>query len=115
MEDLILPPLEYPRILWENDVNVNRELKKAYVEQVLPSVCVKAERAERAEAQENYGSAATADVNCLQSLSRRIHFGKFVAESKILRPSYLSSKPETEKVSTTRLQTQGWRRKSSSD
>ena len=44
---------------------------------------MKPSRAERSvEAQENYGSAATADVNCLQSLSRRIHFGKFVAESK---------------------------------
>jgi len=31
---------------------------------------------------ENYGSAAVCDVNCLQALSRRIHFGKFVAESK---------------------------------
>ena len=31
---------------------------------------------------ENYGSAATCDVSCLQALSRRIHFGKFVAESK---------------------------------
>ena len=82
MEDLILPPLNYPKVLWENDVNVNAELKSRYVKQILPGCCAKVERAERAEAQENYGSAATADVNCLQSLSRRIHFGKFVAESK---------------------------------
>ena len=82
MQDLILPPLEYPQILWENDVNVNAELKQRYIESILPACCAKPARAERAEAQENYGSAATADVNCLQSLSRRIHFGKFVAESK---------------------------------
>ena len=82
MQELILPPLEYPTVLWENDVNVNSELKRRYIEQILPSCCAKAERAERAEAQENYGSAATADVSCLQSLSRRVHFGKFVAESK---------------------------------
>ena len=82
MQELILPPLEYPQILWENDVNVNQELKRQYIEKILPGCCMKPERAERAEAQENYGSAATADVNCLQSLSRRIHFGKFVAESK---------------------------------
>ncbi|KAF2162407.1 hypothetical protein M409DRAFT_58187 [Zasmidium cellare ATCC 36951] len=83
MEELILPPLEYPKILWENDVNVNGRLKEAYVESVLPSICAVREREERpAEAQENYGSAATADVTCLQSLSRRVHFGKFVAESK---------------------------------
>ena len=82
MQELILPPLEYPKILWDNDVNENAELKKRYVENILPGCCAKIERAERAEAQENYGSSATADVNCLQSLSQRIHFGKFVAESK---------------------------------
>lgn len=85
MQELVLPPLDYPKILWDNDVNVNEELKKRYVDSVLPGCCVKPSRAERtAEAQENYGSAATADVNCLQSLSRRVHFGKFVAESKFL-------------------------------
>jgi chorismate mutase len=83
MQPLILPPLEYPKILWENDVNVNKEIKSFYVETLLPSVCIKLERSERAsKAQENYGSACTADVTCLQALSRRIHFGKFVAESK---------------------------------
>ena len=82
MQDLILPPLEYPKVLWKNDVNLNPELKRKYVEQILPDCCMKPARAERADSQENYGSAATADVNCLQSLSRRIHFGKFVAESK---------------------------------
>lgn len=83
MEDLILPPLEYPKILWENDVNVNDDLKSRYINSILPGVCPTREREENSrDAQENYGSAATADVNCLQSLSRRIHFGKFVAESK---------------------------------
>lgn len=83
MEDPILPPLVYPKILWDNNVNVNGQLKERYVNDILPAVCPRRERAERrVEAQENYGSAATADVNCLQSLSRRVHFGKFVAESK---------------------------------
>ena len=85
MQPLILPPLEYPKILWENNVNVNEELKQRYINDILPQCCAKPQRAERAavkEAQENYGSAATADVNCLQALSRRVHFGKFVAESK---------------------------------
>ncbi|CAK1358054.1 unnamed protein product [Cercospora beticola] len=84
LEEVILPPLEYPKILWKNDVTINSELKKRYVEQILPNVCPQRERAEKSplSAQENYGSAATADVSCLQSLSRRIHFGKFVAESK---------------------------------
>ncbi|EME40728.1 hypothetical protein DOTSEDRAFT_177891 [Dothistroma septosporum NZE10] len=83
MEDLILPPINYPKILWDNEVNVNNELKQRYIDSILPAVCPSREREERSrEAQENYGSAATADVTCLQSLSRRVHFGKFVAESK---------------------------------
>ncbi|EMC91783.1 hypothetical protein BAUCODRAFT_79700 [Baudoinia panamericana UAMH 10762] len=82
MQPLVLPELKYPRILWGNDVNVNAELKQRYVEHILPAVCKG--KKERPEAQENYGSSATADVACLQSLSRRIHFGKFVAESKFL-------------------------------
>lgn len=84
MEELILPPLKYPKVLWDNDVNFNVELRQRYIKSILPACCAKVNRAERAEAQENYGSSATADVNCLQSLSRRIHFGKFVAESKFL-------------------------------
>ncbi|GKT93011.1 chorismate mutase [Colletotrichum tofieldiae] len=63
----ILKPLHYPRILHPNNVNVNNKIKDFY---------------DRGESQENYGSSATCDIACLQALSRRIHFGKFVAESK---------------------------------
>ncbi|CAG8521016.1 3766_t:CDS:2 [Funneliformis caledonium] len=35
---------------------------------------------------QNYGSAATRDVECLQALSQRIHYGKFVAEAKFRDP-----------------------------
>ena len=49
---------------------------------ILPRVCRQFGREDRGEKQENYGSTATCDVVCLQALSRRIHFGKFVAESK---------------------------------
>lgn len=45
-------------------------------------MCAQFGREDRGETQENYGSAATCDVHCLQALSRRIHFGKFVAEAK---------------------------------
>lgn len=84
MQPLILPPLKYPKVLWDNDVNVNGRLKHAYVDSILPACCAQPTRPERAEAQENYGSSATCDVLCLQALSRRIHYGKFVAESKFL-------------------------------
>ncbi|KAE8350685.1 chorismate mutase [Aspergillus coremiiformis] len=82
LEEPILQPLQYPKILHDNDVNVNGVIKQRYVEDILPAICAQFGREDRGEAQENYGSAATADVSCLQALSRRIHFGKFVAESK---------------------------------
>lgn len=78
----ILHPLHYPRILHPNDVDVNQDLKRKYIDVVLPRCCARFGREDRGEKEENYGSAATCDVACLQALSRRIHFGKFVAESK---------------------------------
>lgn len=82
LEEPILQPLQYPRILHDNEVNVNNVIKQRYIEEVLPAVCPGFGREDRGETQENYGSTATCDVSCLQALSRRIHFGKFVAESK---------------------------------
>lgn len=78
----VLQPLHYPKILHKNDVNVNEQIKKSYIEHFLPAACADFGRDDRGETAENYGSSATADINCLQALSRRIHFGKFVAESK---------------------------------
>ena len=78
----ILQPLHYPQILHANDVDVNARLKQEYISVILPSTCREFGRQDRGETEENYGSAATCDVALLQALSRRIHFGKFVAESK---------------------------------
>lgn len=82
LQEPILQPIHYPAVLYKNSVNVNDKLKDSYVNHILPAACAKFDRPERGEAQENYGSAATCDVMCLQALSRRIHFGKFVAEAK---------------------------------
>lgn len=78
----ILQPLHYPKILHKNDVNVNQKIKDSYINHFLPAACANFGRQDRGETEENYGSSATADIACLQALSRRIHFGKFVAESK---------------------------------
>ncbi len=78
----ILKPLNYPAILHPNDVVVNDRIKQYYVETLLPAVCADYGHGDRGETQENYGSSATCDIAVLQALSRRIHFGKFVAESK---------------------------------
>ncbi|CAZ85054.1 unnamed protein product [Tuber melanosporum] len=79
----ILAPLRYPQLLHPNTVNYNNKLKAAYINHILPAAC-KPQLADRGEQYENYGSTAVNDVACLQALSRRIHFGKFVAEAKFL-------------------------------
>ena len=78
----IMTPLSYPEILHPNDVNVNDDIKNAYIGKILPQACPNFGREDRGQSKENYGSTAVCDVACLQALSRRIHFGKFVAESK---------------------------------
>ncbi|KAJ3069413.1 chorismate mutase aro7 [Podochytrium sp. JEL0797] len=82
----VLPPLKFPQLLYPNAINLNAELKKIYIENVIPSLCKEGDDS-------NYGSAATKDIEALQILSRRIHFGKFVAESKFqdpaLQPEYI--------------------------
>ncbi|KAI9810017.1 MAG: chorismate mutase aro7 [Phylliscum demangeonii] len=82
LEKPILKPLHYPKILHRNTVNLNKKLKRSYVDHILPAACSHRGREDRGEAQEHYGSSGTCDVACLQALSRRIHFGKFVAEAK---------------------------------
>lgn len=79
----VLAPLQYPAVLHPNTVNINPKIKDAYVNHIVPAACVGGKTsADRGLAHENYGSAAVMDVACLQALSRRIHFGKFVAEAK---------------------------------
>jgi chorismate mutase len=82
VQEPILQPLHYPKILHKNHVNVNPKIKESYIEHFLPAACADFGREDRGETEENYGSAATADIACLQALSLRIHFGKFVAEAK---------------------------------
>ena len=76
LPDPILPPLH----CWEdplapNTVNLNARLRKVYEEEILPNICEGGD-------DRQYGSSTVCDVACLQSLSKRIHYGKFVAESK---------------------------------
>lgn len=46
-----------------------------YLDELMPGITEDAD-------DNNYGSAAMQDVLCLQALSKRIHYGKFVAEAK---------------------------------
>ncbi|CAH7687907.1 chorismate mutase [Phakopsora pachyrhizi] len=75
----ILPPLDYPKFLHPNKININDELKEIYIKNIVP---VLTKRDGRPLDDSNYGSSATRDVEILQAVSRRIHYGKFVAELK---------------------------------
>lgn len=72
----ILPELRYDENpLVDNDVNINDRIRVIYEQKIVPRVC-------REGDDQQYGSSALCDIACLQALSRRIHYGKFVAESK---------------------------------
>ncbi|KAI5286766.1 chorismate mutase aro7 [Ascosphaera aggregata] len=81
LEEPILAPIKYPKVLHTNEITINPTIKERYIKEILPAICSH-DRKPRGEAEENYGSSATADVAVLQSLSRRIHYGAFVAEAK---------------------------------
>lgn len=74
---LVLAPLNYPSVLSPaaQDININGKIMELYLQTILPGIAVEGDDF-------NYGSAATLDVLCLQALSKRIHYGKFVAEAK---------------------------------
>ncbi|KAG8761277.1 chorismate mutase aro7 [Serendipita sp. 396] len=91
----IIPPLSYPKILHPNDVNVNKSILSYYVHTCIPRIThnatlaiATANRARGIKGESefdddgNYGSAATVDVELLQAMSKRVHYGKFVSESK---------------------------------
>ena len=75
-----LPELVYPTDLLSpigeaSSVNFNPILLKKYIEWIVPSVAKKGD-------DEQHGSTVLADIAVLQALSKRVHYGKFVAESK---------------------------------
>ena len=75
LPDPILPAQETHSPLMPNQINLNPAIKQTYIDQIIPLVCPAGDDS-------NYGSSAVCDVAVLQTLSRRIHYGKFVAESK---------------------------------
>ncbi|KAL8044129.1 hypothetical protein ABFX02_08G026700 [Erythranthe guttata] len=74
---LVIPPLEYPRVLHPaaDSININAQVWDMYFKIILPRLVKQGDDG-------NYGSTATCDIFCLQILSKRIHYGKFVAEAK---------------------------------
>jgi chorismate mutase len=74
----LLPPLAYPPVLdaaASASLNLNDQVLAAYLGVCLPALAAPGDDG-------NYGSAAVADVAALQALSKRVHYGQFVAEAK---------------------------------
>ncbi|KAK6931295.1 hypothetical protein RJ641_003088 [Dillenia turbinata] len=73
----VLPPLQYPKVLHycATSININNKIWSMYFGDLLPRLVGVGDDG-------NCGSAAVCDVICLQALSKRIHYGKFLAEAK---------------------------------
>lgn len=77
LPETLLPPLQYPQVLhpYADSININRKVWDMYFNDLLP-------RLVKGGDDGNCGSAAVCDTISLQALSKRIHYGKYVAEAK---------------------------------
>lgn len=84
----ILPPLAFPALLHPNTVNVNVSILAFYTSSIVPRITQGATIAlasskrlkgivgdDEFEDDGNYGSAATIDIEILQAISKRVHYG----------------------------------------
>lgn len=73
----LVPPYNYPQFLYPAaaSTNVSNTIWDMYFNDLLPSFAAKGDDG-------NYGLTSASDLSCLQLLSRRIHYGRFVAEVK---------------------------------
>ncbi|KAI3874627.1 hypothetical protein MKX03_007499 [Papaver bracteatum] len=73
----VLPPLQYPQVLHPiaDSININNTIWDMYFKKLLPRLVKEGNDG-------NCGSTAVCDTICLQALSKRIHYGKYVAEAK---------------------------------
>ncbi|XP_065856073.1 chorismate mutase 1, chloroplastic [Euphorbia lathyris] len=77
LPETVLPPLQYPKVLHPiaESININKKVWDMYFRDLLPRLVKDGDDG-------NCGSTAVCDTTCLQVLSRRIHYGKYVAEAK---------------------------------
>lgn len=75
-----LTPMVYEWPIKKTDININDKILSVYTKKIIPLIC-------EIDDDSNYGSSAVSDIIVLQALSKRIHYGKFVAESKFISDS----------------------------
>lgn len=78
----ILPPSIVPHYNFSQflhaaaaSININKNIRKVYFHEMLPLFVAFGDDG-------NYAQTAASDLSILQAISRRIHYGKFVAEAK---------------------------------
>ncbi|XP_077238112.1 chorismate mutase 2 [Tasmannia lanceolata] len=73
------PPHNYPQVLHpaSASININKTIWDMYLNELLPLFNIEGDNG-------NYAQTAACDIACLQALSRRIHYGMFVAEVKYI-------------------------------
>ena len=84
----VLPLLDFPQILHPNKINANSSILSFYTNAIVPRITRRATLALAAQKRAsgitgsaefeddgNYGSAATLDVEVLQAISKRVHYG----------------------------------------
>ncbi|XP_054798301.1 chorismate mutase 2 isoform X1 [Prosopis cineraria] len=79
-EDLpssVAPNYPFPQILHPAAalININKSIWKMYFDELLPKLVASGDDG-------NYAQTAACDLSSLQAISRRIHYGKYVAEVK---------------------------------
>lgn len=83
-----MPSLKYPKILYPNNINVNASIMAFYIFHIVPRISRQAtlilaamKRSQGVKGEDefeddgNYGSAATIDIEVLQAISKRVHYG----------------------------------------
>lgn len=73
----VIADYDYEWPIKRNSINLNSRILDIYCDEMLPLICKEGDDG-------NYGSSAVCDVAILQAMSKRIHYGKYVAESKYL-------------------------------
>ncbi|KAE8215992.1 hypothetical protein CF327_g786 [Tilletia walkeri] len=102
----ILPSIDYPHVLHQTAVTlVHDRILDFYQKQLVPGITARwGEGADDGQ----YGSAAICDCELLAALSRRIHFGMFVSESKFQSDPasfipHILAKPEPNRLELEKL------------
>lgn len=67
-----------PSRIKPNRINTNEKIKYVYLNQIIGKMC------KEGDDPDNYGSTCSCDIAVLQAISKRIHYGKFVAEAKFI-------------------------------